>query len=100
VSEDALYATGVALLNGGSQTATVQLELWGKAGTLDEAATITLAPGTQLSQTLSRIFPAMEPHSSGYVRVRSNQPIYGLGTLFDREMHFISSVPPVVFPEP
>jgi hypothetical protein len=100
VSEDALYSTRISLLNSGSQTATVQLELWGESGTLDETATISLASDTHISQTLSQIFPGMDPHSSGNVRVRSNRPIYGSGTLSDSEMHFISSVPPAVFPEP
>ncbi len=100
VSEDATYQTEIALLNSGSQSANVQIELWGLAGTLDRSISIALAPNTRVNQPLSQWFPGMGPHQSANVRIRSDQPIFGLGMLIDRGLRFISSVPPVLFPEP
>lgn len=99
VVEDADYMTGIALLNSGAQPANVQLELWGLAGTLDGSRSITLAPGTRVSQTLSQLFPGMQPHHSGNIRIQSDQPIFGLEMLFDKNLTFLASVPPVAFPE-
>jgi hypothetical protein len=48
---------------------------------------------------LSQLFPGMQPHRSANVRIRSDQPIFGLGMLIDRAQHFITSVPPALFPE-
>jgi N-acetylneuraminic acid mutarotase len=100
VSEDSEFMTGIALLNGGNQPANVEIELWGASGTLDAYRTITLAPGTRIAEVLSQLLPEMEPHRLGNVRVHSDQPLYGMGTVFDQRLTFISSVPPVSFPEP
>jgi hypothetical protein len=99
ISEDADFMTEISLLNSGNQSATVQLELWGLAGTLDGSKTITLGPQTQMSQILSEIFPGMQPHRSGNVRIHSSQPIYGMGELSARSLRFVSSVQPVAYPE-
>ena len=99
ISEDADFLTEISLLNSGTQTATVQIELWGLEGTLDASKIITLDPQTQLSQTLGEMFPGMQPHLSGNVRIHSSQPIYGMGELSARNLRFVSSVPPVAYPE-
>jgi hypothetical protein len=100
VSQDSTFQTEIALLNGGDQPANVTIELWGLAGTLDQSTSITLAPHTRVDETLSQLFPGMQPHRSAYVRVLSDQPLFGLGALSDLGLTFLSSVPPVLFPEP
>jgi hypothetical protein len=52
-----------------------------------------------MSQILSEIFPGMQPHRSGNVRIHSSQPIYGMGELSARSLRFVSSVQPVAYPE-
>ncbi len=99
VSEDSTFQTEIALLNGGSQSANVQLELWSTAGTLDNTVSITLAPQTRVDQILSQLFPGYQPHRSANIRVLSDQPIFGLGAMSDHSLTFLSSVPPVLFPE-
>ena len=100
VSEDSEFMTGIGLLNSGNQPAKVQLELWGLEGTMDESRSITLDPGTHMSKTLSELFPGMQPHRSGNVRVYSDQPLHGMGAMFGWDFRFVSSVPPVAIPEP
>jgi len=100
VSEDSTFGTGIALLNDGDQPAHVELELWSVEGTLDQSQSITLNPGTRISMLTSQLFPGMQPRRSGNVRVYSDQPLHGMGTMFDWELHFILSVPPVSIPEP
>ncbi len=99
VSEDGDFQTGVALLNSGDQTAHAQLELWGPEGTLDGYSALTLAPKTRTSLYLENYFPGMQPHRSANLRIQSDQPLHGLAILHDRNIRFISSVPPVPFPE-
>jgi hypothetical protein len=98
VSEDSDYGTGVALLNSGDASANVRLELWGPSGTLDAFSSITLPPHTQRAQPLSSLFPGMQWHRFGNVRVSSDQPLHSFAILYSRDLHFISSVTAVAKP--
>ncbi len=99
VAEDSLYQTGIALLNSGDVPANAWLELWNPAGTLVGAVTMTLAPRTRKAETLSSLFPGMQPHSTANVRIRSDQPLHSFAILYDRGLRFLSSIPAVAFPE-
>jgi len=99
VSQDSDFITGLSLVNNGDQAAHVQFELWGTNGTLDKSASVTIGPHTSFAQELNLIFPGMAQHRAGNVRVHSDQPIFGIGAMYDRPLHFIAAVPPVVFPE-
>jgi hypothetical protein len=98
ISEDSDYGTGIALLNSGSASASVRLELWGPSGTLDSSATVALAPHTQVAKSLGGFFSGMQTHHSGYVRVVSDQPLHSFATLYSSQLRFISAVPAVPFP--
>jgi hypothetical protein len=98
VSEDSVYTTEVSLLNSGDLPATAQIELRGLSGTLDGTATVTLPPHTGGIDSLSSLFPGMLPHRTANIRIRSDQPIHSFSILSDRQLRFISSVPPVVVP--
>jgi hypothetical protein len=95
VSADSTYDTGIALLNSGNVPAHAVLELWGTAGTRDSTASITIAPHTQTAQVLSSLFSGTQPHTTANLRVHSDQPLHGNAYLYDKSMHFISTVPPV-----
>jgi hypothetical protein len=100
VSEDSTFQTEIALLNGGTQTANVQLQLWSLAGTMDQSVSMTVAPNTRVDGTLTQLFPGYQPHSSANVRVISDQPLFGLGAMSDVLFQFLAAVPPVLFPGP
>jgi hypothetical protein len=99
ISQDAQFSTGIGLLNGSDRPANIQLELWGTGGTLDQSASITIAPHTRISEILGQVFPGMQPHRAGNVRIKSDQPVYGMGALFDAPLNFLTAVSPVAYPE-
>jgi N-acetylneuraminic acid mutarotase len=98
VSEDSEYGTGVALLNSGDVPANVTLELWGPSGTRDASASIVIPAHTQRAQPLSGLFPGMQWHRYGNVRVWSSQPLHSFAILYSLDLHFISSVTAVARP--
>lgn len=98
VSEDAIYRTQISLLNTGDQTAGILLELWGTEGTLDGFVNVSLPPNRQLTGFLSDFFPNMQPHLTGNVRIRSDQPLHSFAILSARDLGFISAEPPVPLP--
>ena len=98
VSEDSTFQTGVALLNSGDQPANIQLELWGTSGSLDETRSLTLSPHSRLSQVLTELFPGMMPRRAGNVRIHSDQPLFGIGVMYDRNLRFFSYVPATAIP--
>jgi N-acetylneuraminic acid mutarotase len=99
IAEDDTYQTGIALLNSGDLPASVRLELWGPAGTLDAVSTFSLAPQTRKAETLSTLFPGMKPHSTGNVRIHSDRPLHSHAFMYDRSLRFLSPMPAVAFPE-
>jgi len=98
ISADSSYDTGIALLNFTAQPANVRLELWGPSGTLDQTASIKMGSFSSMAKLVEEVFPGMQAHQTGNVRVSSDQPLYGLGALFDRSLRFMSNVQPVAFP--
>jgi hypothetical protein len=99
VSQDFEFATGIALLNNADSPANIQLELWGTGGTLDQSVTITLAHHTRIAKILGEIFPGMQMRSAGNIRIKSDQPVYSFGALFDEPLHFLATITPAVYPE-
>jgi len=97
-AEDSDYQTGVAILNPNSATANVTLELWTPDGKLAHFTTVALEPGTRTALYLNGWFPQMEPMLYGNVRVHSDMPVYGIGQMNDRALHFLSAVPMIPFP--
>jgi hypothetical protein len=98
VSQDSDFMTGIALLNNSDQTAHVQLEFWKPDGTMDQSASVTISPHTSIAQELSLFFSKPLQYRAGNVRVRSSdQPIYGIGAMYDGLLHFIVALPPVPF---
>jgi hypothetical protein len=98
VSEDSDYETEISLLNPGSAT-NVTIELWNANGQVDNTRTISMGAKTSFSMTLHQIFPSMSNHGFAYVVVKSDAPLHASGELRYRNLRFISSVPPVVYPE-
>jgi hypothetical protein len=92
------YQTSITLLNAGSKTANVQLELWGAGGTLDRAAMVTLLPGSRVARYLSEYFPGMFDRMVGNVRIRSDQPLHSFSLINDPNLNFLCAVPPVFLP--
>ena len=98
MTEDSQYQTAIAILNANDITATARIELWSPDGSIEHAAVLTVQPHTRIAQYLSDLFPGMQPRVSGNIRVGSDQPLYGVGLINDRELHFLASMPAMSYP--
>jgi len=97
-TEDSQYQTAVAILNTNDVPATVRVELWNPDGSIDHNAVLTLQPHSRVAQYLSDLFPGMQPRVAGNIRIGSDQPVYGIGLINDRELHFITAMPAMPYP--
>lgn len=75
------YLTGVALQNGGSETASVALRVYGPDGTLrgqlNPLNPASLQPGQRLVRLLSELVPNLPAMAGGYVVVEGTAPLFG-----------------------
>ncbi len=97
-AQDGSYRTGIALLNSGDSPANVTIELWGPGGTLDRSTTQTLAPRTNSAVYLMDYFPGLEDRLVGNIRIRSDIPLHGFAILHDRDLNFMTAIPPMPLP--
>jgi hypothetical protein len=100
VSDDSIYGTDIALLNAGDQPANVQVELWvtDSSGTSMKASrNIPVPAHSRVYNEVSNLIP-MGAYRTANVRITSDQPIHSFAILYDRQLRFISAVPPVPYP--
>jgi hypothetical protein len=98
VAQDDVYRTGLALLNANPEPAAVTVEIWGPGGTLDYSTGVTLGPGNRTAVYLNGFFPDMGPMLVGNIRVRSDQPLYGMALIHDGGFRFMTAIPPMSQP--
>ncbi len=97
--QDGTFQTAIALLNAGDENAAVDIELWGPNGTLDRIATLNLPPGNRTAQYLSQYFPGLGDRLVSNVRIHAKTPIFGFGLVHDKDLHFMTALPPMPYPE-
>jgi hypothetical protein len=98
LAEDAVYRTGIALLNPNSEPAAVTLEVWGAGGTLDRSAAITLAAGQRTALYLPSFFPDLGARLTGHVRVHATRPLFGFSLIRDAGFTFMTAIPALPIP--
>ena len=98
-AQDSTFLTAFALLNAGDQNADIVLELWAPDGSLERTASVSLPPGTRTAQYLSQYFPSLGNRLISNVRVHSSAPIFAFGLMHDKDLHFMSALPPISYPE-
>jgi hypothetical protein len=67
--------TGLALATGDGE-ATVTIEVYTAAGSTPKSATFTMAANQYVGRLLSELVPNVTSQIGGYIRVRSNEPIW------------------------
>jgi len=97
-TEDSQYQTAIAILNPNDVSGTVTVELWNPNGSIDHTAVLTLQPHSRAAEYLSDLFPGMQPRVEGNIRIGSDQPLYGVGLINDRELHFLTAMPAIPYP--
>jgi len=84
--------TGLAFATG-STAASITIEVYDRSGGTPKSVTITLDANQHLGRLVSELVPIAATQTDGYIRVRSDQPIwvweiYGSGQM-------LASVPPL-----
>jgi hypothetical protein len=67
--------TGLCIAAGASP-ALVTIEVYGAAGGTAKTATVPVGANQQIAKTLSELVPAVLTQMGGYIRIRSDQPIW------------------------
>lgn len=60
----------------GDRTTIITIEIYPPAGGTPKTATITMEPNQQLGRLISELVPAVTTQMGGYIRIRSDQPIW------------------------
>jgi hypothetical protein len=98
IAEDSTYETQIALLNSGNLAATVSVELCGTVGTCDSVQQ-SIPPRSSIALSLSNLFSRNVSLRPGNVRIQSDQPLHSFGMLYTRDLKFMTSLPPVPYPD-
>jgi hypothetical protein len=77
----------------GANPASVTIEVYGAAGGTPKTATVQLAANQQIAKTLSELVPAVFTQMGGYIRIRSDQPIWAFEIYGSNEV--MASGPPM-----
>jgi sugar lactone lactonase YvrE len=93
LAQDAVYQTGIALLNPNTEPNRLTLEVWGAGGTLDASTEITLAPGQRKALYLPSFFPDLGPRLTGHISVTAEKPLFGFSLIHDAGFSFMSAIP-------
>ena len=87
--------TGLALVNAGQSSATVEIFAIAQDGTLIGAAGLVIPPGGKDARLLHEWIPQTQSRSvdGGFIFLRSNVPLHGLCLFFTRDLRILSIVP-------
>jgi len=98
VAENSDFETELSFMNVGGAAASLTLELWDPAGgtaPVVPAKTVDLAAGANLYGTIAYFFGIGT--DTGNVRVKSTQPVYGMGEIRAKSKRFITPVPATAY---
>jgi len=89
------YFTGVALVNPGSTSAQVTIDLYGADGMLEATVTTNVPSKGRSSRLLTELFPALvgEDRTSGYIRVTSDWPLASFALFGTNSLSVLSAIP-------
>ncbi len=93
VAQTADVFTGVTVLNASSIPAQVSLEVFDRDGVSQGISLFELRSQEKRARLLPEYLPGFGQHDSGFVRVRSNLPIFGFELFGQQQLKFMSAVP-------
>jgi hypothetical protein len=97
IAQGSGYFTGLALLNPGTTTSSVTIEVDSPAGAVVASKVVTIGPQQRLVGLISELFPGIQNQLGGAVHVTATQGIYGLqifGTAGPGGGNFLANIPP------
>jgi hypothetical protein len=86
------WYTGIALA-AGAAGANVAVDVFPAAGGTPKSATLSIGPDEHIAAVLSELVPGVTAQMGGYIKVRSDQPIWVWGAIGSSEM--IAAAPPL-----
>lgn len=93
VAHNELSFTGITLLNDSLRTALVSIEVFDQAGTLTGLRLTELPPRNKRALLLNEWLPEIEAQDGGFIRIRSNVPLFGFELFGAWTSSFLASVP-------
>jgi hypothetical protein len=93
IAQTSQIFTGITLLNPGPGTALVTVEVFSHAGGLQGIAFLQIPAGEKRARLLTELIPTIEEQREGFIRVRSNQKIFGFEIFGDSGLEYFSAVP-------
>ncbi len=96
VASNDFYFTGIAILNPNAVDAVAMLELYSANGTLNDVRSVEIPSGHRVSWLLTKYFASLEGKNqiSGYVKLRSDQPLAAFSLFGTTSMSVLSAIPP------
>ena len=88
--------TGMAFLNPGSSSASIQIDVYSADGELTGNTSLVLGPGERISRLLSELVPSADGQVTGSIRVTSTRRIMAQQLFGDFGGTYLSAVPPRV----
>ena len=93
IAETPEIFTGLTFLNSSLIHALVSAEVFDKEGKSNGISFFDLAPRHKLARLLTELIPSLKTQRGGFIRVRSNVPLFGFELFGDRLLGFLSAVP-------
>ena len=86
-------STGLAVINSDSESADIQLEVFGADAQLMASRTLTLPPNHREIKGLHEFFPALPAFVGGVVRFSSDREVVALELLYQNQLEYLSAIP-------
>jgi DNA-binding beta-propeller fold protein YncE len=92
VAQGVGLSTGLALINPGTSTARIAVEVFFADGELNRRTEFDLPAGSRDARLLDEYFPSFGEQVGGYIRVTSDRGLVGLELFFADNLEFVSAV--------
>ena len=95
VASDNQYFTNIAIVNPGSTTATVTLNLYTAEGNLVTGTTLSIPARQRKCRPLTEILPSLRSVNltTGYIRLSSNVPVAAYSIFGTHDLSMLSAIP-------
>ena len=93
VAQTAKMFTGVTLLNPFQRVALVSLEVFDQEKNLTGLSFLELSPREKVARLLNEFLPSLQEQGGGFIRIRSNVPIFSFELFGRYSLNFLAAVP-------
>lgn len=87
------FTTGLEVLNTGSQDANVTVEIHKAGGDLVDRVELVVGAGKRDIRLLKDWFPSLTEQVGGFIRITSDQPVFGVEVFYTNDLETMAAVP-------